>query len=679
MDNNRQLYSLPVIKSTFVRANLFKRLLFLVLFTIPLLCLSQTTPFARGVNLTEWFQTSGPGQIQFTKFTRQDFVNIKSLGCDVIRLPINLHNMTNGEPDYIFDPLFLMFLDSAVSWAEELEIYLILDDHSYAFTPVITDHASFEILLIKVWTQIAQRYTNSSEYIIYEIKNEPHDISHVIWGDIQGNIIETIREIDTAHYIVVGPAEWNSYNYLAELPEYSDDKLIYTFHFYDPFLFTHQGADWTDVSMVSVKGIPFPYLADSMPDSPPEVQGTWVETLYGIYPNEGTGEQIRQWLDVALEFRNFRSVPIYCGELGVYNLNVSHSDRIGWYDTVITYLEENLVAWSMWDYTGGFGLFESGGNDLFEYDLDTSLLKALGFTIPPQLEYHLQPDTVGFPIYTDFIEEKVSEASYGNGGELDFYNTNHPNNNMYCIYWSGADQYSVIGFDFKPDKDLQFLVDHNYALDMMIRGSSPGKNLDIRFLDTKTDEPGDHPWRVRYTIDESLVAWDGSWQHINIPLSEFTEHGSWDSTWYNPVGEYDWRAVDRFEIVTEYQSLEESHYWFDNIYVTNLDTAQIWDNTILKIPQKIKERPPSLQAFPNPSTKHFLIMYSVQKAGNIEIEIVDMNGKLIQILASGYRNEGEYSLRWDGTDNKCRKVNKGLYICRYSCNEDFRTIKLLVL
>ena len=86
-------------------------------------------PFSRGFNLTNWFQVSSPQQIQFSKYTKQDFENIKSLGCDVIRLPINLHSMTSGEPDYTLDPLFLTFLDEVVGWAEELEMHLILDNH----------------------------------------------------------------------------------------------------------------------------------------------------------------------------------------------------------------------------------------------------------------------------------------------------------------------------------------------------------------------------------------------------------------------------------------------------------------------------------------------------------------------------------------------------------------------
>jgi endoglucanase len=57
-------------------------------------------PFTRGINLTNWFQVSGANEIQFTLYTKQDFEQIRSLGCDVIRLPINLHSMTSSGLSY---------------------------------------------------------------------------------------------------------------------------------------------------------------------------------------------------------------------------------------------------------------------------------------------------------------------------------------------------------------------------------------------------------------------------------------------------------------------------------------------------------------------------------------------------------------------------------------------------
>ena len=64
--------------------------LLLILFTLYISLYSQDLPFHKGVNLTNWFQTNSPQTIQFNKFTKKDFERIKSLGTDVIRLPINL-------------------------------------------------------------------------------------------------------------------------------------------------------------------------------------------------------------------------------------------------------------------------------------------------------------------------------------------------------------------------------------------------------------------------------------------------------------------------------------------------------------------------------------------------------------------------------------------------------------
>ena len=233
MENHKQLHSLSSINPS-PQKNLLRGIvtsLFFVLISAH--CPAQPASFHKGVNLTDWFQTSNPGQIQFTKFTKQDFFDIKSLGCDVIRLPINLLFFTDREPDYTIDPLILSFLDSVVNWSEEVQIYLILDNHSYDLS--LINSSAYETSLIKMWSQLAHRYENRSEYIIFEIQNEPHDISDVLWGNIQGNVIEAIREIDKIHTIIVGPASWNSFNNLQYMPEYSDQNLIYTFHFYDPF------------------------------------------------------------------------------------------------------------------------------------------------------------------------------------------------------------------------------------------------------------------------------------------------------------------------------------------------------------------------------------------------------------------------------------------------------------
>ncbi len=452
---------------------------------------STEIPFKRGVNLTNWLQTSSVRQIQFTKFTKQDLLDIKSLGCDVIRLPINLHFMTNGEPDYTIDPLFYYFLDQITDWAEELELHLILDNHT--FDPAADTDPNIGDVLVPVWTQMAEHYKERSNYLYYEVLNEPHGISDTIWNRIQQQVIDAIRAVDPKHTIIVGPAGWNSYYNLKNMPVYEDENLIYTFHFYDPFLFTHQGASWTSPSMVPLSGVPFPYDANSMPDCPAELEGTWIQGNLATYQDQGNVEYVKSLIDLAVDFQTQRNVPLFCGEFGVYIPNSNNEDRIYWYDIVRSYLEEKEIAWTIWDYKGGFGPFEKGTGELFDYDLNIPMVESLGLTVPPQEEFVPVPDVNGFDIYLDYIAPNVLESSWFDEGLLGYYCPDNPASGDFCIHWTGVNRYSPISLRFSPVKDLSILVNNNYAIDFWIRCAEHNAGIDIRFVDTKTDDPDDHP------------------------------------------------------------------------------------------------------------------------------------------------------------------------------------------
>ena len=640
-------------------------------------------PFHRGVALSSWFQANNAGQIQLTKFTRQDFSNIKSLGFDVIRLPIALHAMSSGDPDYTLDPLLVSFLDSAVTWAEDLQINLILDNHSA--DPVASTDPSIESPLIKVWTQIAQHYKDRSKSIYYELLNEPHGISQAQWGTIQQHVIDAIRSVDTKHSIVVCAVDWDSYQDLQNLPVYSDTNLLYTFHFYEPFLFTSQGASWTLPSMETVHGIPFPYNAAIMPPVPDVLKGTWVEDSYNSYDQDGTMQYVKAQIDLAINFRNSRNVKIYDGEMGVYNLYSSNEDRRIWYDSVRTYFEANDIPWIVTDYNGDFGIFKKFGNDLFDSDLDTSLVMALGLNVPPQHSFTMKPDTAAFPIYRDYIENGIYESSYDPGGTINFYSGNNPGNGLNCIFWKAGAQYNTIGFDFKPDKDLSYLEQNGYALDLMVRGTLPDAGFDVRFLDTKTSAPDDHPWRMAYSVTGNMVPRDGKWHHLHIPLSDFFEQGSFDSIWYNQQGLFDWSATDRFEIVAADLSITDDSLWFDNIRIIG-DTSSVTDTTSTPgdtsgtptILRNIHADPNQLSIIPNPVTSSATITYFLEHNDHMVIRIFTVTGQKVITLLNAEQSIGSHRITWNCVDKKGLKVEHGIYICTIQFSGKIVSEKIVV-
>jgi endoglucanase len=615
------------------------------------------TPFNKGINLTNWFQGQNAHQIQNNKYNLNDLQNIKSLGTDVIRLPINLHAMTNGAPEYVIDPLLFRFLDQVVDWCETLQVHLILDNHS--FDPAVPTDTSIVQILIPVWRQMAAHFKNRSPLIYYEILNEPHGISDADWNGIQQRVVKAIRQIDSTHTIIVGPAGWNSYNHLSAMPQYADTNLIYTFHFYEPFVFTHQGATWTNPSMAALAGVPFPYMASRMPDCPADLQGTWVENALNDYPNTGTVGYVRQQLDVAFQFAAERSVPIFCGEMGVYMVNSPPTDRNIWYRIVRSYLEEHQTPWTMWDYQGGFGLFEKGSNELFDYDLNVPLLEALGFNVPQQREFVLQPDSVGFVLYDDAFGPSIQEASYMSAGRLDYYHENDPHTGNYCLFWGDAAQYNFIGFNFVPNKDLSYLKDQGFVLDFWLKAEGNPASIDVRFIDTKTDDPDDHPWRMKYTLGVNQIRWDGQWHRVQIALKDFVEGGSWDNGWYNPQGKFDWRAVDKFEIVAEHDNLSGTRFWWDNL--------QIVHPNAVAIPPKRENVRRSLQlarAYPNPFNGAIRIEFFTETPHAVRLEIYDLLGKKIRTLVAGVPASAKQTVLWDGRTGQGQMAASGIYwIC----------------
>ncbi|HET9487582.1 MAG TPA: cellulase family glycosylhydrolase, partial [Chryseosolibacter sp.] len=625
-------------------------------------------PFSKGVNLTGWFQAPNARQIQFSRFSKNDFENIKSLGGDVVRLPINLHAMTSGQPDYILDTLFLKFLDQVVDWTEALQIHLILDNHTFDVASD-TDPA-VETPLVKVWTQMAFHFRERSAFLYYEVLNEPHGIDDVVWNNIQQNVIDAIRTQDTTHFIVVGPANWNSYHHLKNLPVYSDDKLIYTFHFYDPFVFTHQGASWVSPSMVPLANVPFPYVAGSMPSTPLSLRGTWIENALQNYPNDGNASKVKQLIDLAAAFKNERGVPVYCGEFGVFIQNSPAKDRISWYALVGNYLKDKGIPWTIWDYTGGFGLFEKDSPEFFEYDLNVPLLEALGFAAPSQKDYIKTSLKTGFTIYEDYFGDGIINHSSSGNGILDFYSSDTPQQGSYCIYWTGVGQYNAINFDFKRDLDLYLLRNNDHALEFYVRGNSPSAKFDVRLIDTN-ESPQDLPWRMGKTI--SGIPADNAWHFIRIPLSELEEKGAWeDGTYYIPQGShFDWRSVDRFEIVPEHQPLDGIEFSFDNIRV-------VGEEVVVSAWEEDAGVGSGLSVYPNPVAGNSRLEFTTEVTGPVTIGLFNLQGQKLRTLLEEKVSPGKHILTLDRSGTGGALLPAGLYVLNIRAGSFSQSVKVVI-
>ena len=100
---------------------------------------------------------------------------------------------------------------------------------------------------------------------------------------------------------------------LIYLEPYNDGRVIYTFHYYAPIMFTHQGAYW-DTLLGYLSGYPFPYDSSRMP----EIHKQWNTTtylinLYNNYKEDATVEQIRKDITSYADWAEQNGRLVFCG------------------------------------------------------------------------------------------------------------------------------------------------------------------------------------------------------------------------------------------------------------------------------------------------------------------------------------------------------------------------------
>ena len=97
--------------------------------------------------------------------------------------------------------------------------------------------------IINLWTILTKKYFHQNDDLLFfELYNEPPHMSPDIWKNASQDMIKAIRKIDKNRTLIVGASNYNSIYELSRSTPLDDNNIIYTFHFYEPFFFTHQGA-----------------------------------------------------------------------------------------------------------------------------------------------------------------------------------------------------------------------------------------------------------------------------------------------------------------------------------------------------------------------------------------------------------------------------------------------------
>jgi endoglucanase len=345
-----------------------------------------TTPglpvLARGLNLSHWFEYErGQG------LTAPEMRQLKALGLDHVRIPIDpvvggWHPQRGGRLN------FLAELQQAVAMAVDAGLEVVVDLHlEPADKQLIEDHPETEAELLRLWHQLARAFAGTPRsQVALELFNEPqyYGLKRLRWLDLQRRLLDTVRAQAPAHLVLLTGPRGGAFDAVAGLAVERDPRLAYVFHFYDPFIFTHQGTVWQDERHTTAglrHGLRYP--PDPAHDSVLPLRKPHPRAAQEMADHLKAGwgaPKLRADMARAGQWARDKGVRLLCNEFGCIRANVDPASRYRWVSDVRTALEAAGIGWTLWDYTDIFGITQQSAlpGQAGRRSLDSQVHAALG-------------------------------------------------------------------------------------------------------------------------------------------------------------------------------------------------------------------------------------------------------------------------------------------------------------
>ncbi|HLP50108.1 MAG TPA: cellulase family glycosylhydrolase [Chitinophagales bacterium] len=289
--------------------------------------------FKKGMNLSNWLEAYWQvGYPTPDGYSFQDLAKMKEAGITSIRLPLGFASVTDTVAPYYVDTNSALFarIDSVISWCDVLNMNLIIDNHHN--WDIFNQNWRTKIdRFAHMWSVVSRHYKHlDPNRYTFELLNEPaFGIALDSLNIVMNRAIDSIRQHTTAHSIIVSPnfssngAAFSSYTPLA------DTNLIYTWHSYDPYQFTHQGFSWASPAVP---------LGETFP-------GSYDQGLYNAWAT------VTNWSAT-------NNKPVFLGEFGTGVL-ADDVSRCNWLQVFGSKIDSFDMPWFYWDWRWDFALFNS--------------------------------------------------------------------------------------------------------------------------------------------------------------------------------------------------------------------------------------------------------------------------------------------------------------------------------
>lgn len=300
------------------------------------------------------------------RIARDDVRLIKSMGFGFVKV---LVNPAVFQSDAGLDASRVAYLDEVVAYAvaERLPIVVCVHPEADYKVAALGDLAAFERFLGFVRglaRHMAQRW--SARYVALQLMTEPSGSSADPnawnwWDALQQRLWRAVRAEAPRHLLILSGDCMGAVEGLDHITPVPDSRVLYSFTFYEPALFTQQGGPWLGGSMPYIKGLPYPSGPETTAVLPgllaaaPEAWRADIRARVEQYAAERwTREKVVARLARAVVWRErYPGARLWCAEFGCYEA-APPADRVRYLADVRRYFDDHGIGWAYWSYNETF-------------------------------------------------------------------------------------------------------------------------------------------------------------------------------------------------------------------------------------------------------------------------------------------------------------------------------------
>ena len=191
---------------------------------------------------------------------------------------------------------------------------------------------------------------------------------------------------------------------------------------------------------------------------------------------------------------------------------------------------------------------------------------------------------------------------------------------------------------------------------------APNGRIDVTWLDTRND-PNNQESQLYFTFSEDQGE---TWSEERILSPLFDSTVGWPQQ--NKMGDYfDMKSDNDFAHIAWCNTINGGQ----DVYYTRVDV-----NALLST-QEFSSKNVDVQIFPNPASDLFQIHLKGLQPGNLAVDLVDINGRVVAKLYDDYTND-TFSMSFDRTQATFKNLKAGLYFVRINTNNYVTTSKIIL-